>query len=408
MAVAQGLYKTLAYKKQTALGTPAIGAGGQLLRRETSTFEKTKAGIASNEIVSHQQYLGDTYGVGQTQGQLMGLMSAGSYAPLITSLLRGSLTAGVAIAGLSLTIAGAGPTFTITRGAGSYLTDGFKIGDVVQLSVGAFTGTATALNMVVVALTATVATVIVPNGSVLSAQGPIVTSTLTVINKKALVPSTGQANDYYTFEEWFADIARSRIYTDTQVVSCDIKVPANGNASIQFSFLGLARAINSAQQMTAPSLASTSAIISAENAAIVVAGAQTILGTSVDIKIDGQLKAGDPVIGSKQISDIIKGDIKVTGNFSHLKTDETLTTLFENESPLSIIAVLFADTTATSPLSALSFRSPSCSRTALTTAKSRSSPRSILWPSSMARWAAPGRRRIPGSSRCRTVPPDRT
>jgi hypothetical protein len=100
MTVAQGLYKTLAYKKQTALGTPAIGAGGQLLRRETATFEKTKAGIASNEIVAHQQYTGDSYGVGQTQGQLMGLVSAGSYAPLLTSLLRGSLTAGIAITGL--------------------------------------------------------------------------------------------------------------------------------------------------------------------------------------------------------------------------------------------------------------------------------------------------------------------
>ena len=348
MAVAQGLYKTLAYKKQTALGTPAIGAGGQLLRRETATFEKTKAGIASNEIVPSQQYTGDSYGVGQTQGQLMGLMSAGSYAPLLTSLLRGSLTAGVAVAGASLTIAGAGPTFTITRAAGSYLTDGVKIGDVVQLSVGAFTGTAANLNLVVVALTATVATVIVPNGSLLTAQGPIATSTMTVINKKVVVPSTGQANDYYTFEEWFADITRSRIYTDTQVASVDVKIPANGNASVQFSFLGLARAINTAQQLTAPSLASTSTIISAENAAIVVAGAQTIVGTSIDIKIDGQLKSGDPVIGSKQISDIIKGDIKVMGSFSHLKTDETLTTLFENETPLSIIAVLFADTTPTS------------------------------------------------------------
>jgi hypothetical protein len=348
MAVAQGLYKILAYKKQTALGTPAIGAGGQLLRRETSTFEKTKAGIASNEIVSHQQYTGDTYGVGQTQGQLTGLMSAGSYAPLITSLLRGSLTAGVAITGLSLTIAGTGPTFTITRAAGSFLTDGVKIGDVVQLTAGAFTGTASTLNLVITALTATVATVIVPNGALLTAQGPIATATLTVINKKVVVPSTGQANDYYTFEEWFADIARSRIYTDTQVVSCDIKVPANGNASVQFSFMGLARAENAAQQLTAPSLASTSAIISAENAAIVLAGAQTMIGTSVDIKIDGQLKAGDPVIGSKQISDIIKGDVKVMGSVSYLKQDETYSAMFENETPLSIVVVLFADTTPTS------------------------------------------------------------
>lgn len=348
MAVAQGLYKTLAYKKQTGLGTPAIGAGGQQLRRETATFNKVKSAIASNEIVSHQQYTGDTYGVGQTDGQINGLVSAGSYAPLLTSLLRGTATAGVSIASLSLTIAGTGPTFTITRGSGSWLTDGIKLGDVVQLSAGAFTGTALNLNLVVIGETATVLTVIVPNGLILTAQGPIASSTLIVVNKKVVVPSTGQANDYYTFEEWFADIVRSRLYTDTQIASCDIKIPANGNCTLQLNALGLARQENATQQLTSPSAASTSTIISAENAEIIIAGSQTLVGTSIDIKIDGQLKAGDPVVGSKAISDVIKGDIKVTGSIAVLKQDESLSSYFENETGLTIIVALFADTTNSS------------------------------------------------------------
>lgn len=348
MAVAQGLYKILAYKKQTALGTPAIGAGGQLLRRETATFDKSKSQIASNEIVSHQQYTGDTYGVGQTQGQLNGLLSAGSYAALLTSLLRGTAVAGVAIATLSITIAGAGPTYTLTRATGSYLTDGYKLGDVVQLTAGAFTGNALNINLVITQLTATVATVVVPNNVVLAAQGPIASSTLTVINKKVVVPSTGQANDYYTIEEWFADIARSRLYTDTQVASADIKIPANGNCTAQLNFLGLARQENATQQLTAPSAASTSTIISAENAEIIIAGTQTLVGTSIDIKIDGQLKAGDPVLGSKAISDVIKGDIKVTGTVAVLKQDESLSSFFENETGITIIVVLFADTSNSS------------------------------------------------------------
>lgn len=348
MAVAQGLYKTIAYKKQSALGTPATGSGGQLIRRETATFEKTKGTFNSNEIVAHQQYTGDTYGTSQTQGQINGLLSAGSYAPLFASLLRTTMTAGVSLAGLSLTIAGTGPTYTVSRGSGSWLTDGVKIGDVVQITAGTFTGIAMNLNLVVVNETATVLTVIVPNGKVLAAQGPVASATLAVVNKKAVVPSTGQANDYYTFEEWFSDITRSRLYTDTQIASADVKIPANGNTTVQLNLLGLGRTENATQQLTSPTSASTSTIISAENAAIVVAGSQTVVGTSLDLKIDGQLKTGDPVIGSKVISDIIKGDIKVSGSFACLKQDESYSTLFENETPSTIIAVLFADSSDTS------------------------------------------------------------
>lgn len=348
MAVSQGLYKTLAYKKQSALGTPATGSGGQLLRRETAVFNKTKTSFNSDEIVAHQQYTGDTYGTGSTDGQINGLLSPGSYAPLLASLCRGTLTAGVASTGMSLTIAGTGPTFTLTRAAGSFLTDGIKVGDVVQLTAGAFTGTASNLNLIVVALTATVATVIVPNGSTLSAQGPVASSTLTVINKKVVVPSTGQANDYYTFEEWFSDISRSRLYTDAQMSSADIKLPANGNATVQLNTVGLGRTENASQQLTSPSAASTSAILNATQGEIIIAGTQTLIGTSLDIKIDGQVKPGDPVIGSKTISDLIKGDIKVDGSFATMKADESNSTLFENETIVTIIAAVFADQTAQS------------------------------------------------------------
>lgn len=348
MAVSQGLYKTVAYKKQAGLGTPAIGSGGQLIRRETAMFEKVKGAFNSNEINPNQQYSGDTYGTSSTTGQINGNLSPGSYAPLLASLCRGTFVAGAVSTGLSVTIAGAGPTFTLTRSTGSFLTDGIKIGDVVQLT-GAFTGTAASLNLLVVGLTATVATVIVPNGSVLSAQGPVASATLTVINKKVVVPATGQANDYYTFEEFMADIARSRLYTDMQMASADVKVPANGNVTLQLSTLGLGRTLNPAQQLTSPLAASTTPILSSENAAIVVAGAQTVIGTSLDIKIDSQNKPGDPNIGSKTISDIIKGDIKATGQFSTMKADDSVATLFENETAVTIICAIFADSTPNSP-----------------------------------------------------------
>ena len=354
MPVAQGLYKTLAYKKQTALGTPATGAGAQLLRRETATFNKMTDTFDANEIVAHQQDTGVAFGISKMQGDINGVVSAASYAPLLASLCRTALTAGVTATGASLTIAGSAPTFTITRAAGSYLTDGFKIGDVVRITAGAFTGIATNLNLLVTGVTALVLSVIVPNGLVLFAQGPIITSTIGVVNKKAVVPATGQANDYYTFEEFFTDISRSRTFTDCQIGSAEISVPATGYASIKMAFMGLARTLNAAQQFTSPSAASNTGIISAENAKVFVAGANVAIATSAMIKIDAQLQFGDPVVGSVALADLIKGDLKVTGTLTHLKADETFATLFDGQGALQIIVALFTDATPLSDFVCLS------------------------------------------------------
>jgi hypothetical protein len=105
---------------------------------------------------------------------------------------------------------------------------------------------------------------------------------------------------------------------------------------------------------------------------ILLSGTQTLVGTSLMIKVDGQLKPGDPVIGSQTISDIIKGDIKVSGTVTLQFQDETVSGLFDAETALVINAVLFADTTDTLTSSASPSRAPSCSRTTSTTARSSS------------------------------------
>lgn len=346
MAVAQGINKKLAYKKQTALGTAASGSGGQLLRRTTATFNKVKDTFNSNEIVSHQQYTGDTYGVSKTEGQINGELSAGTYATPLASLLRKDMTTGVT-ATAALTIAGSGP-YTITRDAGSYLTGGFKIGDVVRITAGTFTGTARDINLLVTGVTATVLTVLVPNGSALTAQGPVASSTVSVMGKKSVVPTSAHANDYYTFEEWFDDVDDSRLYTDVQIASAEVSIPATGNATVQMSALGLGRTKGSSQVLTSPTAETETAILTAANAMILLAGSRTQVGTSLNISIDGQLQHGEAVIGSNSISDIVKGDVKVSGTVTMLHEGETVSDYFDDETAVAIIGVLFADTSNTS------------------------------------------------------------
>jgi hypothetical protein len=346
MTVAQGLYKKLAYKKQSALGTAASGAGGQYLRREKAAFNKMKDTYSNDEIVSHQQYTGDTYGVGKTKGQIDGVLSPGTYAPLLGSLNREDFAAIAAMTSLSLTIAGSGP-YTITRATGDFLAAGVKIGMVGRITAGTYTGTARDINVLITGVTATVLTVVVPNGSTLSAQGPIASSTFTIIGKCTSTPSTGHTNDYYTFEEWFNDITRSRTYVDTQIASAEINIPATGNSTIQLNCIGLSRTKGASQVLTSPTAESTTAILTAANAYIMLSGSRTLVGTSLNIKIDGGLDYGDATIGSNALSDVTKGDIKVSGTVTVQFDSETVSSLFDSETALNITGVLFADTSAT-------------------------------------------------------------
>jgi hypothetical protein len=346
MTVAQGIYKKLAYKKQSALGTAASGASGQYLRREKSSFNKMKDTYSNDEIVSHQQYTGDTYGVGKTKGDLNGVLSPGTYATLLGSLLRKDMTATAAVTAVTLTIAGSGP-YTVVRSAGSWLTDGVKIGDVVRITAGTYTGTARDINLLVTGVVALTLTVLVPNGSTLTAQGPVASSTLTVIGKKSVVPITGHTNDYYTFEEWFNDLSKSRTYVDTQISMAEIGIPATGNSTIKLEALGLSRAKGSSQVLTSPTAETTTNILTAANAMILVNGSRTLVGTSLSLKVDDQLQYGDAVIGSNSLSDVTKGDVKVSGSVSVQYDGETVSTLFDNETVTSIIAVLFDGTSAT-------------------------------------------------------------
>lgn len=340
MAVAQGINKQFAYKKQSVKGTAASGSGGQLLRRETATFGLTKDTYSSNEITSHQMHVGDKHGIAKTQGSINGNLSGGTYKDLLASLCRKDMAATSAISSLTLTIAGSGP-YTVTRSAGDFLTDGVKIGDVVRLSGANLNANNVGKNLLVTGVVALVLTVVVINGETLTAESSKASSTVTVTGKKTWVPTSGHTNDYYTFEEWFSDISKSHTFPDTKIAKADISLPATGNATIAISAVGLGqRTKGGSQVLTTPTAETSSEILTAVNGAILVGGTSYVTVTSLSLSIDGQTSHGDAVIGSNYVTDLQKGDIKVTGTFSVLYESDTLSDFLDSETATSLIVVV--------------------------------------------------------------------
>lgn len=346
MTVAQGINKITVYKAQVALGTPAIGSGGQILRRKTSVAKTARATYTNDEIVQHQQSTGVNLGTASSDWQFDGLLSPGTYSGLLAGLMRKVFTATTALTTLSLTIAGAGP-YTITRATGDYLASGLKIGDVIRITAGTYANPVNRdNNFVITALTATVATVITLNGTALVPEGPVATSTITVVGKKSIVPLTGHTDTLFTIEEWYADLAKSELFPDIRIGQADIGLPASGNATIKLASQGLGVRTNGvAQALTTPTAATTSPVLTAVRGILLVNGSKNQVVTGITITVKTALTAEGPIVGSNFSPDMSRGRIEVTGQFTALFDSTTLRDLFDAETLTSMVAVMAADTT---------------------------------------------------------------
>lgn len=343
MAIAQGISRQFAYKKQSGLGVAASGSGGTSMRRVGFNLNVTKDTYENNEIVDHQQGTGFTYGIAKSGGTLNGLLSGTTWMPFLASLLRKDVAATSAISSLSLTIAASGSNYTITRAAGDFLTGGIKIGDVIQLSGGSLNSNNVAKNLVVVAIgSAAVLTVnVLKSGGTLTAEGPIASCTVTVMGKKSWVPTSGHTNDYYTFEDFDNDLTLSRVYPDCQIGQADIKMPATGNVTADFNVVGLGVCNKSgAQVLTSPSAAPSTEVFGAVAGAVYVGGTRYGTLTGMNLTINGNVTQGEAVIGSNVIADIQRGRIVATGSFTAVFDSEALATPFDNETATSLILVL--------------------------------------------------------------------
>ena len=136
----------------------------------------------------------------------------------------------------STTIAAVAATYTVTRTTGSYLTDGLRVGNVIRLT--GFNANNNAKNLLVITLTATVATVIVLNGAALTPETVASAGTYAATGKTTYAPSIGHTDDSYTIEQFYSDISQSEVTTGNKVNTMGLALPATGLVTADFGFMG--------------------------------------------------------------------------------------------------------------------------------------------------------------------------
>ena len=339
--ISKGVSKLVAVKKESQWGVPAGASGAKLLRRVTADFNLVKENYESNEINPSFQTIDSRHGVRSVEGSLEAELSPGTYSDFIGSILAKNFAAGGATTGASITIAASGSFFTLTRAAGSWLTDGFYVGNIIRLSGAGFAPANVGNNLLIVGLTALVATVVVLSGTTtLVAEGPIASANAAVVGKQSYVPLSGHTDDSYTVEQWFSDIAQSEVYTGLKPASIALSLPSTGLVTASLSFMGKnLEQTGTTQYFTSPAATNTEGIFAAVSGAVIVNGQPVGLITSMDLSISRNQEAAN-VVGSNFAADIFVGRISATGSLSVYFQDAVFRNYFDNEDKISIVVAL--------------------------------------------------------------------
>lgn len=342
MAISQGVSKRVAYKKETNWGELPGASGAKEIRRVTATFNLTKETYESQEIRSDYQVASFSHGVRSVDGSINGELSPGTYSDFIASAVAKDFVAGLTIASVTADIAAAvglgTKAFTVTRSTGSWITNGVRVGMLVQFT-GATNPENNTNNVLVIGVSALVLTVQVLSDTMLVAESA---ATLAVAQpgKQTWAPLTGHTDDSYTFEEWYADIAQSEVYTGNKVGSVAMQLPSTGLVTCDITFMGKnLQQDGTLAYFTTPTAANTEGIFAAVSGAVVVNGVPRALITSANFTIDRGLEAAN-VIGSNFAADVFTGRIRVNGNISTYFSDGQFRDYFNDETEISLVFAL--------------------------------------------------------------------
>lgn len=340
--LARGVSKKVAIKKETAgqWGVLPGASGAKYLPRVTAAFNVEAETFQSETIRTDFQIEDFRQGTRSAKGSVNTEISPGVYSDFFAAALAKDFAAGGTTASASVTIATSGDFYTVTRAAGSWLTDGFYVGNVIRLTGAGLNVANVDVNLVIASMTATVLTVMVINGYTLFAEGPIAAVSVAVVGKQSYTPQTGHTDDSFTVEEFYSDVSVSEVYTGLKVGSVSISLPTSGFATADFSMEGRGLSqTGTTQYFSSPTTPATTGITTALTGAVLVNGTPAGVITSADITIDRGLEAAK-VIGTNFAAGIFTGRVNVSGNFSTYFQDATYRDYFLNETDISLVLVL--------------------------------------------------------------------
>lgn len=332
----------VAFKEQASgLGSPeASGAGGTGLRTNPSPgMGLNVTAIPNNEVRRDGMKSRSRLGSYDAQAVYELNLRVGEADALWEALNRGTWVASSTLTEATgslgaITIA----SNVVTATAGSWITQGIRVGMVVKL-----TGTGeTANNDVwvrVVAVTASALTVASNPGLTDASEA---TWTLTIA--KHLL--NGTTERYFTLEERLGDVDRAQKGEDMKVASARVQVGANGIATVTFTLRGtdvVVLGTGETPHFTSPTYSTSIGLVLLDGYAR-VNGADVLDLTSLDFTLNADAETV-AVTGQRKSPDVFMGNIGVDGSVSGIVNDLSEFTALKNETNIELF-LIFAENEA--------------------------------------------------------------
>lgn len=342
----------VAIRREATINVQATATGATQVRlMDSPGLTITRAQIASSEQRTDLLKQLPRLGYKSVAGSYNTEMTVGGHTDLLLeSLIRTTWATATTVAFSTMTIAIT--TNALTATAGSFLTNGVKVGDIFTLS-GTSLAADNGLNTRVVAVTTL--TLTTPPAA-LTTLAATVTGTLTILKK---ITSPAAPTRYsYTVEQYDADTDLSEVFTGCRLVGGKVSCKPGQPATIAYTFMGadhIALATGTSPYFTTPSLTTGLALIT-EDSSLRYNGAVAVNFTGVDIDFSISSK-GEAVIGSLVTPDIFDDDMTVTASITALRSDLSNLTLFDAETEFDLSIKLEEPNTGP-PKSCLAFFLP--------------------------------------------------
>lgn len=327
MAIASGSRVILATIPEVTLGVTPAGTL-KPLRHTKGMLTLKKEGYKSEEIVSNRQTKDFRLGFREVEASIETELLVQAHDEYYESALAGAFSAPAPVSIATAVVSGN----KLTRATGSFITDGYRVGDIVTLS--AFAASSGANNG-----TVRLATVSALEVSLVSTAGAPFAKTL-IADTTGTMTYAGKRLDCGTtmkpvsIEQGFTDIAQYRIFSGMAVNDLDLKIQPKGMVKATFGLIGKDVTPFTATPKT-HSAAGTTTPLDAFSGAMWEAGVPMALITGIDLKLANG-RTTQAVVGSKVTPDIFEGNVDITGTATVLFQDATMFSKFDNETESSL------------------------------------------------------------------------
>lgn len=337
MAFQTGSNLVVAYKPEVTFNTaPGTSSAFQHRFNPSGGLNLKRASSVSDEIRSDMLGLIPRLGSGQTPGQFDSELSVGSFDTLLEAALRSTWVAAASITQSAMTSITT-TTSTIVAAAGSWITQGVRVGDVVRLTGHATTAN-NSINLRVKAVTASTITL---HGTPLTADAVADTSFTLTILKKLKNGATPTRRSFY-WDVYNQDLDLSIVFGGVRVVGFEIEGGPNEIAKIRFMLLGASAtelASGSSPYYVTPTQYTSTALHFAD-ATLSLGGSDIATATSFKMSYMLDAEALD-VIGNAGVpADIVDSRARVTGQMSFAMSDLTNFGRYRQETELELHILL--------------------------------------------------------------------